>query len=123
MPLCDIIGPRFAKYHYLSERLPAGRIECFGLFNGDDQIGFECFANYVPYRKSQRGRERMKMHSNRCVIHPDYVGLGIGLRFINECSRVMWDDGYSVWAKLSVQPLVRARAKQKDLWALREVRR
>lgn len=104
----------FSKYHYLSDRLPGGHIETFGLFHGDDQIGFECFANYVPYRKEdQLYGKRKKMHSNRAVIHPDYVGLGLGLKLIDACSKIMHERGYDVYAKFSSVPLFKARQKSK----------
>lgn len=99
----------FSKYHYLSDRLPGGHIELFGMFLGDDQIGFQCFANYVPYRREDKARSvREKMHSNRTVIHPDYVGLGLGLVLINETSRIMDDAGYHVMAKFSSIPIFKA---------------
>lgn len=104
----------FSKYHYLSDRLPGGHIELFGLFHGDDQIGFECFANYVPYRKMDRLHgKRKKMHSNRAVIHPDYVGLGLGLKMIDACSAIMYERGFDVYAKFSAVPLYKARLKSK----------
>ena len=104
----------FSKYHYLSDRLPGGTIKLFGLFMGEDQIGFECFANYVPYRKEdQLYNRRMKMHSNRAVIHPDYVGMGLGLMFVDACSQIMWERGYDVHAKFSAVPLYKARMKSK----------
>lgn len=104
----------FSKYHYLSDRLPGGHLVLFGLFHGQDQIGFECFANYVPYRKEHQlmGR-KMKMHSNRAVIHPDYVGLGLGLRMIDACSAIMHERGYEIFAKFSAVPLYKARLKSK----------
>lgn len=106
----------FSKYHYLSDRLPGGHIELFGLFLGDDQIGFQCFANYVPYRKEDRlYGVKKKMHSNRTVVHPDYVGLGLGLVLINETSRLMHDDGYHVMAKFSSIPVLKA-FKRSDRW-------
>lgn len=75
----------FSKYHYLSERLPGGEIYLYGLFFGDKQIGFQCFANYTPPRKNAA----KIFHSNRTVIHPDYQGLGLGIKLINESSRVL----------------------------------
>lgn len=106
----------FSKYHYLSARLPGGHIELFGMFLGEDQIGFQCFANYVPYRhEDQLYGKRKKMHSNRTVIHPDYVGLGLGLVLINETSRIMDADGYHVMAKFSSIPVFKA-FKKSDRW-------
>lgn len=108
----------FSKYHYLSEHLPGGIIKTFGLFHGDDQIGFQCFANYVPRRPG----EVMKMHSNRTVIHPDYAGLGMGLRLINATSEIMVRRGFDVWAKYSSTPIYLAMKKY-ACWQLMGVQR
>jgi ABC-type Mn2+/Zn2+ transport system ATPase subunit len=106
----------FSKYHYLSDRLPGGYIVLFGMFLGDDQVGFQCFANYVPFRKVDRMcGKRMKMHSNRTVVHPDYVGLGLGLVLINETSRIMHDRQFHVMAKFSSIPVFKA-FKRSDRW-------
>jgi GNAT superfamily N-acetyltransferase len=108
----------FSKYHYLSDQLPGGVIKLFGLFHDNDQIGFQCFANYTPCRKG----DKMKMHSNRTVIHPDYVGLGLGMRLIELTSHIMHKDGFDVWAKFSSVPVARAFEKSKN-WKLCNVAR
>lgn len=108
----------FSKYHYLSENLPGGIIKTYGLFNGDDQIGFQCFANYVPHR----GKGPMKMHSNRTVIHPDYAGLGMGIKLINTTSSLMVKKGYDVWAKFSSTPIYIAMKRQ-PCWKLQKIER
>ena len=64
----------------------------------------------------------MKMHSNRTVIHPDYVGLGLGMRLIEETSHIMHKDGYDVWAKFSSVPVAKAFEKSKN-WKLCNVLR
>lgn len=109
----------FSRYHYLSEKLPGGHCRYFGLFHGADQIGFQCFANYVPHRKGTP----MQMHSNRTVIHPDYVGLSLGMKVINITSRIMKERGFDVWAKFSSVPIYRGFLKHPDIWQLRGVQR
>jgi ABC-type Mn2+/Zn2+ transport system ATPase subunit len=104
---------RFSKYHYLSDRLPGGHIETFGLYLDGKQIGFQCFANYVPTRK---GAVRM-MHSNRTVVHPDYVGFGVGIQLIDLTSQMMVDDGFIVAAKFSSIPVYKAM-KRNSNWLL-----
>jgi len=104
---------RFSQYHYLSKRLPGGHIETFGVYLGGKQIGFQCFANYVPTRK---GQVRI-MHSNRTVIHPDYVGFGLGMKVINLTSAHMKQLGYRVMAKFSSIPVYNSMSKNKD-WVL-----
>lgn len=108
----------FSRYHYLSAGFPGGHTRYFGLFHGDEQIGFQCFANYVPCPKGTI----MKMHSNRTVIHPDYCGLGLGILLINETSAIMVSQGFEVWAKSSSIPIYRARVKS-GLWDLVKVER
>lgn len=101
----------FSKYHYLSENLPGGRIHCFGLFDGDRQIGFQCFANYSP-------RNQKMYHSNRTVIHPDYCGFGLGMRLIDATAEYVRSKyGYTIRAKFSSVALLKARLKN-PRWAL-----
>jgi ABC-type Mn2+/Zn2+ transport system ATPase subunit len=106
----------FSKYHYLSDRLPGGHIETFGVFHEGRQIGFQCFANYVPHRK---GTKKI-MHSNRTVIHPDYVGFGLGIKVIDKTSSYMKAMGYNVQAKFSAMPVYYAMSKNKN-WKLSAV--
>jgi len=96
----------FSKYHYLSERLPSGKIYTFGLFNGKDQIGFQCFAAYII------GNQHT-FFSNRTVIHPDYAGIGLGIHLINETSKEMIKRGFKVKAKFSSTPIYISMKKQK----------
>lgn len=103
----------FSKYHYLSENLPGGIIKTFGLFHNENQIGFQCFANYVPYR----GNGLMQMHSNRTVIHPDYAGLGMGIMLINKTAAYMKTKGFEPWAKFSSTPVYIAMKRQ-SCWKL-----
>lgn len=109
----------FSKYHYLSDNLPGGHIETFGVFHGPEQIGFQCFANYTPDRK---GHPRM-MFSNRTVIHPDYVGLGLGMRVINITSAEMAKRGFDVRAKFSSVPVKKGFDRFPELWRLDSVKR
>lgn len=99
----------FSKYHYLSDTLPGGQIYTFGLFHGQNQIGFQCFANYVPTRP---GADPI-YHSNRVVVHPDYAGLGLGLRMVNICAEYMKSriPNCDIRAKFSSVPMYRARLK------------
>lgn len=112
----------FAKYHYLSANLPGGHIETFGLFHGANQIGFQCFANYVPHRRAKiasargvRTRAREQMHSNRTVVHPDYAGFGLGIKLIDLTSAMMARD-YDVRALFSSAPVYRAMLRDPH-WA------
>lgn len=106
----------FSKYHYLSDKLPGGHIETFGIYLDGVQIGFQCFANYVPHRK---GTKKI-MHSNRTVVHPDYVGFGLGMKVIDATSFIMKDRGYDVQAKFSSVPVFQSMSKNKN-WVLADV--
>lgn len=104
----------FSKYHYLSERIPGGKTYFFGLFSGEEQIGFNCYANYVPHKKGRK----IIYHFNRTVIHPDYVGLGLGLKFINETARIMKSKiDCEIMGKFSSIP-VYAAMKKDERWRL-----
>lgn len=101
----------FSKYHYLSDKLPGGKNYMFGLFLNNEQIGFQCFSNYVPHRKGTR----KIYHSNRTVIHPDYQGFGLGIKLINITSDFMKRHyGFKVMAKFSATPVFKAMIKQKE---------
>lgn len=110
----------FSKYHYLNENLPGGRIYTYGLFHNNNQIGFQCFANYVPHTKKG---SPIIMHSNRTVIHPDYNGLGLGIKLINETSELLSKKiRCKIMAKFSSIPVYKAMKKQKQWVFLGELR-
>lgn len=101
----------FSKYHYLSDNLPGGLNIFYGLFLNDKQIGFQAFSEYTPWKG---GFSKRILHSNRTVIHPDYVGLGLGIVLINKTSAMVKDAGYRVMAKYSALPVYRAMLKYKE---------
>lgn len=101
----------FSKYHYLSEKLPGGKNYFFGLFINNNQVGFQCFSNYVPQVKGKK----IIYHSNRTVIHPDYQGFGLGIKLINITSKYMKDTfDYKIMAKFSAMPVYKSMIKQKE---------
>ena len=101
----------FSKYHYLSELLPGGKIYLYGIFHNENQIGFQCFANYTPHKKGTK----IIYHSNRTVIHPDYNGLGLGIKLINETSKLLSEKiSCRIMAKFSSVPVFKAMKKQKQ---------
>ena len=101
----------FSKYHYLSERLPGGKLYLYGLFYNNNQIGFQCFANYTPHRKGTI----IIYHSNRTVIHPDYTGMGLGIKLINETSALLANKiKCRIMAKFSSTPVYKAMIKQEQ---------
>ena len=62
------------------------------------------------------------MHFNRLVIHPDYCGFGLGIHFLNECSKVMHQGGYEVMGKFSSMPVYFSLKKDPN-WLLVDVNR
>tara|TARA_R110000823_G_scaffold312759_1_gene439690 strand:- start:3934 stop:5064 length:1131 start_codon:yes stop_codon:yes gene_type:complete len=108
----------FSKYHYLSDKLAGGKYAYFGLFIDENQIGFVAYSNYVPPRKGKK----IVMHFNRLVIHPDYVGFNLGVKFINITSKIMVNDGFKVMGKFSSIPVSKALTKDK-YWRLNEIKR
>jgi len=112
--------PFFSRYHYLSDTMPPNTKACYGLFQNENQIGFICFTNYTPIRKGSRPI----YHWNRLVIHPDYAGLGLGLRFANETCFLFQKkmNGFvTIMTKFSSQPVLRSCLKDKKHWALHAV--
>lgn len=107
----------FSKYHYLSDKLPGGLCRYYGLWHGNEQIGFQAFANYVPHRSG-----KIQMHSNRTVLHPDFAGLGLGLKLISATSVLMAQAGFDVRAKFSSTPIYKAMSKKQE-WQLLSVQR
>tara|TARA_R110002020_G_C16250215_1_gene769749 strand:- start:321 stop:1442 length:1122 start_codon:yes stop_codon:yes gene_type:complete len=101
----------FSKYHYLNENLPGGKLYLYGLFLNNLQIGFQCFANYVPHRKGTK----IIYHSNRVVIHPDYNGLGLGMKMVDVCSKLLLNKlDCRIMAKFSSIPMYKSRMKNKN---------
>jgi len=100
----------FSKYHYLNENLPAGKIYTYGIFHEGNQIGFQCFANYTPHSDKSK---KIIYHSNRTIIHPDYNGLGLGIKLINETSCLLIQKiPCRIMAKFSSVPVFKAMRKQ-----------
>jgi ABC-type Mn2+/Zn2+ transport system ATPase subunit/GNAT superfamily N-acetyltransferase len=110
----------FSKYHYLSDKLPAGKNYFFGLFHEGSLIGFICFANYIPTRKGNIP----VYHSNRVVIHPDFAGLGLGIKLVNTTAAILKKRyGYEIRATFSSMPMYYLRIRDKLNWKLLKVDR
>lgn len=104
----------------MSDRLPGGSIYLYGLFLGDVQIGFHCFANYVPHTK---GTTKI-YHANRLVVHPDYNGLGLGIKLLTGTAQLFQNKfpHYRVMTKFSSTPVYRAAIKD-PAWRHMETKR
>jgi energy-coupling factor transporter ATP-binding protein EcfA2 len=110
----------FSRYHYLSEKLAGGKQLFYGLWDGENQIGFLAFSNYVPHRKDRL--QRMQLHFNRLVIHPDYCGFGLGIHFLNKCAKLVANQNYEVCGKFSSAPVFNALKADKS-WKMVDMRR
>ena len=109
----------FSKYHYLSDKLPVGKMYHYGLFCGEDQIGYLNYANYVPKRPDHK----FVYHFNRLVIHPDYVGFGLGIKFLNEATdRLKEKISCDVFGAFSSVPVYKALVKD-PRWLLKDIKR
>jgi energy-coupling factor transporter ATP-binding protein EcfA2 len=110
----------FSRYHYLNEKLAGGKQLFYGLWDGNNQIGFLAFTNYVPHRKDRL--QKMQLHFNRLVIHPDYCGFGLGIHFLNKCSKLVADLNYEVCGKFSSAPVFNA-LKANKAWKMVDMKR
>lgn len=106
----------FSQYHYLSKNLAGGRLYNFGLYSETGgQIGFISFACYSFVNKKL-------YHSNRVVIHPDYIGLGLGIKMTTEASKIMHSMGFTVMAKFTSIAMLKARRNHPN-WKCRGVKK
>lgn len=100
----------FSKYHYLSENLAPDTKFTFGIFEGDEQVGFVAFTRYAF-------KNPKMLHSNRVVIHPDYVGLGLGIKMVDVAAKHLSSLGFEIRAKFTSLAMLRARIRN-PAWAL-----
>lgn len=103
----------FSKYHYLSHSLAPDTKHVFGLFSGADQIGFCAFTRYAF-------KNPLMLHSNRVVVHPDYVGLGLGIKMVDIAAEFLAAKGYEIRAKFTSVAMLKARVKNPK-WRLLSV--
>lgn len=57
------------------------------------------------------------LYSNRVVIHPDFCGLGLSMKFVNATARIMAERGFRIRAKFSSEPMRQLRKKDPN-WKL-----
>lgn len=100
---------RFSKYHYLSHyHHPAA--ECYGLFIDKELAGF-CSVLHFPHPILKNLK---RVH--RLVIHPDYQGLGIGLRLLNDVAK-LYIPKFKFGIITSSPPLILSLSNSPD-WVL-----
>ena len=58
-------------------------------------------------------------HSNRVVIHPDYAGMGLGVKFVTATARLMKRKiSCEVYATFSSIPMAQSRLRDTANWKL-----
>jgi len=54
---------------------------------------------------------------HRLVVLPDYQGIGIGMKFHDECAKIIQKEGFEVNSTTTTPALIHA-LKRSDLWSL-----
>ena len=85
------------------------------------QMLLRLFLKTASRRLYRRLRKRSRLRTST-VIHPDYAGLGMGIKLINATSSLMVKKGYDVWAKFSSTPIYIAMKRQ-PCWKLQNIAR
>ena len=98
----------FAKYHYLDHSLHKASRQIIGVYDG--QIVAHAGILQFPMRKGWK-----RVH--RLVVLPDYQGVGIGVKFINEVADIISADGFRLNLSTTTPALVGA-LKRSGKWVL-----
>jgi GNAT superfamily N-acetyltransferase len=89
----------FAKYHYLSHyHNNAARVFIATI---DDEVCGFCSVLHQP---SEKARNLKRVH--RLVVLPDYQGIGIGIRLLNEVGKLIISEKYRLTIITSSPSLV-----------------
>lgn len=104
---CSIDAWRiFKKYHYLSEDI-SKCAQCYGLFDGDNIVGF-CGVTHFPHPKNSKLKR-----GHRLVLLPDYQGIGLGMKFFNIIADIYNEQGYDFTVTNSSIALINGLKKDK----------
>ena len=99
---------KFSKYHYLSHDISTSS-QCYGLFDDNIIIGF-CAVTHFPHPRNSKIK-----HCHRLVILPDYQGIGLGTKFLEEIAKLYREQGYSFGIITSARNLMQA-LKRRPEW-------
>ena len=95
---------KFSKYHYLSNELASACI-CYGLYDNENIIGFIGILH-------QPNPKNLKLKRvSRLVILPDYQGIGLGRKFLNEIAKIYINKGYDFSIITTAKNLINALRK------------
>ena len=84
---------------------------CYGLYDGDNIIGF-CAVLHQPHGKNAKLKR-----CSRLVILPDYQGIGLGTRFLNIVAEHYKQLGFDFRIVTSAKNMIHALNKS-DRWVL-----
>jgi ABC-type dipeptide/oligopeptide/nickel transport system ATPase subunit len=94
----------FKPYHYMSASL-ASSAHCFGGFINGECIAF-CSYVHFPHRLKKNIKQ-----THRIVVHPEFQGLGIGLRMANWMGQCLADKGDRLFLVTAHPAMIGALAK------------
>ncbi|MDO4558091.1 MAG: GNAT family N-acetyltransferase [Planctomycetia bacterium] len=103
----------FKSHHYLSGELNP-TAQCYIAVWGEDAVSFCAVLPQIGVR----GMKRI----SRLVTLPDYQGLGIGTRFVEEICRLYRSDGYRIGLTTGHHAMI-SHARRSALWRCSAVRR
>ena len=98
----------FKKYHYLNGDLHKACDQYVGVINGE----IVCHTGIIQF-PMRKGWKRV----HRLVVLPDYQGIGIGTKFIEEIAKVYTDNGYILNLTTTTPSLVNTLRRNKN-WIL-----
>ena len=81
---------------------------CYGLYDKNKIIGF-CAVLHQPHSINKKIKR-----VSRLVILPDYQGIGLGTKFLNEIAKMYINDGYDFSIITSAKNLINALKKRKQ---------
>lgn len=84
---------------------------CFGLYDGDDIVGF-CGVLHQPH-----GVNKKLKRVSRLVILPDYQGIGLGTKFLNLVAQYFTDKGFDFRIVTSAKNMIHALNKS-ERWKM-----
>ena len=101
---------KFSKYHYLDKNIVNACI-CYGLYDNDNIIGFIAILHQPhPINKKLK-------RVSRLVILPDYQGIGLGTKFLDEIAKYYSKQNYELSIVTSAKNLISA-LKKKNNWIM-----
>ena len=103
----------FKGYYYLSSDI-CKNSKVFELYDNEKIIGF-CAVLHLP----NKNKNYKRIH--RIVILPDYQGLGLGTRFLNEIAKYYYNLGYEMFIETSNISFIFSLNKNVN-WILKDIR-